>query len=46
MTTDVNKKDIEEWALSDAVIDKYKERYKEEWRAKLDEVVKTMMEKL
>jgi len=46
MTTDVNKKDIEEWALSDAVIDKYKERYKEEWRTKLDEVVKTMMEKL
>ena len=45
-TDNVNKKDIEEWALSDAVIDKYKERYKEEWRAKLDEVVKRMMEKL
>jgi hypothetical protein len=45
-TDNVNKKDIEEWALSDAVIDKYKERYKEEWRTKLDEVVKTMMEKL
>src|SRR6056300_814820 len=45
-TDNVNKKDIEEWALSHAVIDKYKERYKEEWRAKLDEVVKTMMEKL
>jgi len=42
----VSKKDIEEWSLSDSTIDKYRERYKEQWRSKLDEVVKKMMEKL
>ena len=42
----VKKKDIEEWALSDATIDKYRQRYKEEWRSKLNEVVQRMMEKL
>jgi hypothetical protein len=47
-TTDigVSKKDIEEWSISDSTIDKYKERYREEWRSKLDEVVKRMMEKI
>ena len=47
-TTDISvkKKDIEEWALSDSTIDKYRDRYKEEWRSKLDEVVKRMMEKI
>ena len=42
----VNQKDIEEWALSDSTIHKYRERYKEEWRSKLDEVVKRMMERI
>jgi len=42
----VKKKDIEEWAISDATIDKYRQRYKEEWQSKLDEVVQRMMEKL
>jgi predicted nucleotidyltransferase/phosphopantetheine adenylyltransferase len=42
----VNQKDIEEWALSDNTIHKYRERYKEQWRSKLDEVVKRMIEKL
>jgi len=42
----VQEKDVKEWAMSDATIDKYKERYKEIWREKLDEVVKRMMEKL
>jgi predicted nucleotidyltransferase/phosphopantetheine adenylyltransferase len=42
----VNQKDIEEWALSDNTIHKYRERYKEQWRSKLDEVVKRMVEKL
>ena len=46
MTTNIEKKDIEEWAISDSTIDKYRERYKEEWRSKLDEVVKRMMEKI
>jgi predicted nucleotidyltransferase len=45
-TIDIEKKDIEEWAISDSTIDKYKQRYKEEWRSKLDEVVKRMMEKI
>ena len=45
-TIDIEKKDIEEWAISDSTIDKYRERYKEEWRSKLDEVVKRMMEKI
>src|SRR6056300_718674 len=42
----IKKKDIEEWALSDATIDKYRQRYREEWRSKLTEVVKRMMEKI
>jgi len=46
MTTNIEKKDIEEWAISDSTIDKYRERYKEQWRSKLDEVVKRMMEKI
>ena len=45
-TIDTEKKDIEEWSISDSTIDKYKVRYKEEWRSKLDEVVKRMMEKI
>ena len=43
---DIQKKDIEEWALSDATIHKYRDRYKEQWRSKLNEVVKKMMEKI
>ena len=38
--SDVQEKDVKEWAMSDSTIDKYKERYKELWREKLDEVVK------
>ena len=41
-----NEKDVKEWATSDSTIDKYKQRYKEEWKAKLDEVVSKMMEKI
>jgi len=44
--TDVKKEDIEKWALSDETIDKYKKRYAEEWRSRLDEVVTRMMEKI
>ena len=43
---DVQKKDIEEWAISDSTIHKYRERYKEQWRSKLNEVVKRMMERI
>jgi len=38
--------DIKEWSLTDEVMNKYKLRYQDEWRTKLDEVVKKMMEKL
>jgi predicted nucleotidyltransferase len=40
------EKDVKEWAASDTTIDKYKQRYKTEWKARLDEVVSKMMEKI
>ena len=40
------EKDVKEWAASASTIDKYRERYREEWKAKLQEVVATMIEKL
>mgnify|MGYP000728061231 CR=1 FL=1 len=43
MTTDISVKDINDWAASNETIDKYKERYKEEWKAKLSEVVSKMI---
>ena len=43
---EVKEKDIKEWAISDSTIDKYRNRYKDEWRSKLDEVVKRMLEKI
>ena len=43
---EVKKEDVEKWAFSDETIDKYKKRYAEEWRKKLDEVVQRMMDKL
>ena len=42
----IKKEDVEKWSLSDETIDKYKKRYAEEWRSRLDEVVKRMMEKI
>ena len=42
----LTKKEVKEWATSISVIDKYKERYKEEWKAKLNEVVAKMIDKL
>ena len=42
----VKKEDVEKWAFSDETIDKYKKRYAEEWRKKLDEVVQRMLDKL
>ena len=38
--------DVKEWATSDTTMNKYKQRYNEQWREKLDEVVNKMMEKL
>ena len=39
-------KEVKEWSNQDSTIDKYKQRYKEEWKAKLNEVVAKMIEKL
>ena len=40
------EKDVKEWAALDSTMNKYRERYKEEWKAKLNEVVSKMMEKI
>ena len=42
----LSKKEVKEWAASESVIDKYKQRYAEEWKSKLNEVVAKMIEKL
>jgi hypothetical protein len=42
----VKKKDVKEWASAESTINKYRERYKEEWREKLEDVVSKMIEKL
>jgi len=46
MIKSVELKDIEEWISSDETIDKYKERYGEEWQSKLDETYDKMIHKL
>ena len=46
MTTDISVKDINDWAASSETIDKYRERYKEEWKTKLSEVVSKMIRNL
>ena len=42
----IGEKDVKEWANAESTIYKYKQRYKEDWKAKLNEVVSKMMEKL
>jgi len=42
----ITKKDVQEWSSLESTIDKYKQRYKEEWSTKLKEVVVKMMEKI
>jgi len=42
----VDLKDIEEWVNNEDTIDKYKERYGEEWKVKLDEVYNKMFNKV
>ena len=46
MDTDISVKDVNEWSTSSETIDKYKERYKEEWQKKLSEVVSKMIRNL
>ena len=41
-----SEKDVKEWAATESTMNKYRERYKEEWKAKLSEVVAKMIEKL
>jgi len=42
----ITAEDVKEWALQDETIDKYKGRYKEEWKSKLVEVTKKMMSRV
>ena len=41
-----SKKDIKEWAATESTMNKYRERYKEQWEAKLKEAVAKMIEKI
>ena len=45
-TSEVSEKDIKEWASTESTINKYRERYKEQWEAKLKEVVAKMIERV
>ena len=46
MISQVELKDIEEWVSSKETIDKYKERYGNEWESKLEESYNKMVNKL
>ena len=41
-----SEKDIKEWAATESTMNKYRERYKEQWEAKLKEAVAKMIEKV
>ncbi len=41
-----SEKDIKEWASTESTMNKYKQRFKEQWEAKLQDVVARMIEKL
>jgi len=43
ISDDISVKDINDWATTSETIDKYKERYKEEWQKRLSEVVSKMI---
>ena len=43
ISDDISVKDVNDWATTSETIDKYKERYKEEWQKKLSEVVSKMI---
>ena len=45
-TEQPSEKDVKEWASAESTIDKYRERYKTEWKTKLQEVVDRMIAKL
>ena len=41
-----SEKDVKEWAATESTMNKYRERYKEQWEAKLKEAVAKMIEKI
>ena len=41
-----SEKDVKEWAATESTMNKYRERYKEQWEAKLKEAVAKMIEKV
>ena len=46
ISDDISIKDVNDWSTSSETIDKYKERYKEDWQKKLSEVVSKMIRNL
>ena len=46
MNKKVELKDIEEWATKEETINKYKERYGEEWQSKIEETYNKMFNKV
>ena len=40
------QKEVKEWAASESTMNKYRERYKEQWEAKLKEAVAKMIERI
>ena len=45
-TEEISEKDVNNWASEADTIDKYKQRFKEEWKIKLDEAVAKMIRNL
>ena len=45
-TEEISEKDVNNWASEADTIDKYKQRFKEEWKIKLDEAVAKMIRDL
>ena len=46
MNKKVELKDIEDWATKEETINKYKERYGEEWQSKIEETYNKMFNKV
>ena len=44
--TKISEKDVNKWASSSDTIDKYKQRFKEEWKIKLDQTITKMIQDL
>jgi hypothetical protein len=46
LDTKISEINVKEWASSGETIDKYKQRFKEEWKVKLDQAVTKMINDL